>query len=97
MEEFRQEIDIQGMLHHPSIVGMIGIYPIWLLLITSGIILRPFCLVTEICPYGDLFTFIHNPENYMTWQLRIKIAGDIAKGLKYLQGLLTSNRIFNIG
>lgn len=51
-----------------------------------GIILRPFCLVTEICPFGDLFTLIHNAEKAISWQLRIKIARDIAEGIKYLQG-----------
>lgn len=42
--------------------------------------------MTEICPHGDLFTLLHNPEAPFSWKLRLKVAQDIALGLQYLQG-----------
>eukprot|EP01127_Copromyxa_protea_P021081 TRINITY_DN7159_c0_g1_i1.p1 TRINITY_DN7159_c0_g1~~TRINITY_DN7159_c0_g1_i1.p1 ORF type:complete len:2707 (+),score=519.17 TRINITY_DN7159_c0_g1_i1:787-8121(+) len=73
MEEFRQEIDVQGSLNHPSIVSVLGI------------VLRPFCLITELCPMGDLFTLLNSTNIPISWVFRLKIAQDIAEGLKYLQ------------
>lgn len=32
------------------------------------------CIVTEFLPYGNLYDFLHNPDNQMDWLLKLKIA-----------------------
>lgn len=73
LSEFRQEIDIQGGLKHPSIVSIIGI------------ILRPFCVIMELCPFGDLYNLIHKEDVPFSPEFRFKVASDIASGLQMMQ------------
>eukprot|EP01127_Copromyxa_protea_P021259 TRINITY_DN7267_c0_g1_i2.p1 TRINITY_DN7267_c0_g1~~TRINITY_DN7267_c0_g1_i2.p1 ORF type:complete len:2037 (-),score=281.34 TRINITY_DN7267_c0_g1_i2:43-5445(-) len=71
-EEIRHEIYMQSELDHPNIVAVLGI------------ILTPYCIITELCPYGDLHSYIHTPNNKMSWALKLRIASDIASGLHFL-------------
>jgi len=73
LDEFRNEISIQGKCNHPSIVSVIGI------------ILSPFCIVTELCSHGTLYDFSRKWENPFTWKFRTKVSRDVAAGVKYLQ------------
>lgn len=60
-------------LHHPNTCGLIGLCK------------QPFCVLTEFCAYGDLFSYIQSraqrniplPESYIMDALL-----DIAKGKK---------------
>lgn len=70
--EFRQEILIQGRMNHPNIVNLLGIC------------LAPFCLVAEFIPCGTLYDYIHNYDVFYGYDMRLKIAEDLARGLKYM-------------
>lgn len=59
--EFRQEINIQGRLHHPNILQIVGI------------ILKPFCILTELCEHGELYSYIHNYHLPLHWDLKLKV------------------------
>jgi hypothetical protein len=50
-------------LEHPNITQLMGLC------------MDPhLCIVTEFLPYGNLYDFLHNPDNVMDWPLRLKIA-----------------------
>jgi len=72
--EFRQEVIVQSSMNHPNIVSL------------KSLSMNPFCLVTEFVPYGNLYNFIHNYDHFIGWDLVIKIALDIANGIKYMHG-----------
>ena len=44
--EFRKEVSLMAGLQHPNTVGLIGLC------------MQPFCIITEFCPYGDLYSYI---------------------------------------
>eukprot|EP01125_Pyxidicula_operculata_P003558 TRINITY_DN1461_c1_g1_i5.p1 TRINITY_DN1461_c1_g1~~TRINITY_DN1461_c1_g1_i5.p1 ORF type:complete len:1543 (+),score=511.76 TRINITY_DN1461_c1_g1_i5:27-4631(+) len=60
--------------YHPNIVSIIGIC------------LNPLAIIFELCSKGDLYGLIHNQWNiHIPWSLKVKIALDVANGLKCLQ------------
>ena len=73
--EFRQEILHQGTLSHNNVVNLLGICMV------------PFCLVAEFVPYGNLYDYIHNYDIFYEYDMRIKIAEDLASGIGYLHSL----------
>ena len=68
--EFRREVSLMSGLDHPNLVELIG------LCLESNSML----MVTEFLKYGDLYSFLHKPENVIDWPLRLKIAHDVALG-----------------
>lgn len=73
--EFRREVWLMSGLEHPCIVNL------------RGYTLNPLSMVMECVPGGDLFGFLHNPDIEMDWQLRLKIALDIASGMSFLHNI----------
>lgn len=54
----------------------------------TGVCLKPFCLVTEFMPCGDLYSLCHRPPMAeISWPLRLRIALDMAKGMQFLHSL----------
>jgi serine/threonine protein kinase len=49
--EFRREVLLMSGLEHPNIVAL------------KGICLKPFCMITEYLPHGDLKKYLDNPIN----------------------------------
>lgn len=47
-------------------------------------------LVSEYCPLGSLFDFIHNEDHSKEWELKRKILREVAVGMEYLhsQGII---------
>eukprot|EP00339_Tiarina_fusa_P014873 CAMPEP_0117053630 /NCGR_PEP_ID=MMETSP0472-20121206/37103_1 /TAXON_ID=693140 ORGANISM="Tiarina fusus, Strain LIS" /NCGR_SAMPLE_ID=MMETSP0472 /ASSEMBLY_ACC=CAM_ASM_000603 /LENGTH=224 /DNA_ID=CAMNT_0004768777 /DNA_START=509 /DNA_END=1180 /DNA_ORIENTATION=+ len=72
--EFRHEVSLMSGLDHPNLVELKG-----LCLDTDEML-----MVTEYLAYGDLFNFLHDENQKMPWSLRLKIAYDVAKGMKFL-------------
>lgn len=75
LKEFRSEIGLQGNLNHPSILAILGI------------VLRPVCIVMELCSFGNLDEFTKDLSQNMSWAFRLKVTADIAAGIKYLHGM----------
>lgn len=71
-EEFNKEAKIMSELHHPNIVHFYGYCTV------------PRCLVMEYMPKGSLFKVLHNKSEPLDWNIRIRIATDIASGLAFL-------------
>ncbi|KAL6054440.1 Myotubularin-like phosphatase domain [Balamuthia mandrillaris] len=72
--EFRREVWMMSGLSHPNIVSFKG------LSMEQG----QYCIVTELLPHGNLYDYIHEPGNPLSWPLRLKIALDVAEGMKFL-------------
>src|SRR5688572_18679721 len=41
-------------------------------------------IVLEDMPHGDLRAFLRNTDKELSWQLRLKIASDVAEGLLHM-------------
>ena len=73
--EFRKEVVLMSGLQHPNTVGLIGLCT------------QPFCVLTEFCAYGDLFSYVASrrerelplPVDYV-----LDCLVDIANGMKFL-------------
>eukprot|EP01127_Copromyxa_protea_P024471 TRINITY_DN9665_c0_g1_i1.p1 TRINITY_DN9665_c0_g1~~TRINITY_DN9665_c0_g1_i1.p1 ORF type:complete len:2176 (+),score=448.20 TRINITY_DN9665_c0_g1_i1:872-6529(+) len=72
-EDFRKEVFVQSSMKHSNILGMLGIC------------MMPMAIIMEICPYGELEEHINRWDKPLPWPFRIKVAQDIAVGLKYMQ------------
>ncbi|KAL6010578.1 hypothetical protein ACLOJK_001012 [Asimina triloba] len=74
MKQFQQEIEVLSCIRHPNMVLLIGACPEY------G------CLVYEYMANGSLddCLFCNNNRPPLSWQLRFKIAAEIATGLLFL-------------
>lgn len=75
---FQREAVLMSKLDHPNCVRLYGISS------------NPLYMIMEFVSSGDLFHYIKNARNTrqdISWDLRLLIALDVAKGMKYLQGL----------
>lgn len=77
-ESFRSlqhETFLMRTLHHPNLVEL------------RGICTRPLCMVMELFTHGSLNDYLYpgTPKfKQLSWQLRIRMALDIAKAMEYL-------------
>ncbi|KAH6758254.1 Wall-associated kinase family protein [Perilla frutescens var. frutescens] len=76
LEQFVNEIVILSQVDHRNVVKLLGCC------LEDEVPL----LVYEFVPNGTLFNLIHDPDNQFptTWNMRLKIAADIADALAYL-------------
>ncbi|KAE9599398.1 hypothetical protein Lal_00039412 [Lupinus albus] len=75
-KEFENEVDLLSKIQHPNIISLLG---------CSSHEDTKF-LVYELMQNGSLETQLHGPSrgSALTWHMRMKIALDTARGLKYL-------------
>lgn len=73
---FRREVWIMSGLQHPCLVQLKGFS-----------LQGSMAMVMEILEHGDLYSYINDHENKLDWDLRLRIAWDIAKGLSFLHSL----------
>eukprot|EP01125_Pyxidicula_operculata_P020854 TRINITY_DN7831_c0_g1_i1.p1 TRINITY_DN7831_c0_g1~~TRINITY_DN7831_c0_g1_i1.p1 ORF type:complete len:2512 (+),score=475.63 TRINITY_DN7831_c0_g1_i1:325-7860(+) len=73
--EFRQEINVQARFSHPNVVNLMGIC------------FNPFSIILEFVPSGNMFDFIHNYDVPILWNMKLRLARDLALGIQYLHGL----------
>ena len=62
-------------MRHQNIVNM------------RGFCKSPYCIVMEFVPYGTLYDFLRKQDVSLTWELRIRIALDIAHAMQYMHKL----------
>ncbi|CEM06595.1 unnamed protein product [Vitrella brassicaformis CCMP3155] len=75
LQEFLRELQIMRRLRHPNLVLFMG-------MVTKR---PPLCVITEYCAGGTLFDLLHNhPNTTLSWQQKLKIAIDVAKGMTFL-------------
>eukprot|EP01114_Cavostelium_apophysatum_P015009 TRINITY_DN4008_c0_g1_i4.p1 TRINITY_DN4008_c0_g1~~TRINITY_DN4008_c0_g1_i4.p1 ORF type:complete len:1425 (+),score=391.51 TRINITY_DN4008_c0_g1_i4:717-4991(+) len=70
--EWRSEVSVMNGLHHENLIAL------------RGFCLKPFCILMELAPKGTLYEFIHDESIAIDWNVRLKIARDIAAGLNYM-------------
>ncbi|KAJ4874359.1 putative receptor-like protein kinase [Raphanus sativus] len=75
-KQFENEVEWLCKIKHQNIVSMLGF----------GVYRQTRCIVYEMMHNGSLECQLHGPSqgSGLTWQLRMKIAVDIARGLEYL-------------
>lgn len=69
---FRNEAMLQARFLHKNIVSI------------HAVSLAPLALALDLCSGGELRDFLSNKEVKYSWSLLLKIASDIAEGLRYL-------------
>ncbi|XP_061363900.1 probable receptor-like protein kinase At1g80640 [Gastrolobium bilobum] len=74
--EFENEVDLLSKIQHPNVISLLGC--------SSNEDTR--FIVYELMHNGSLETQLHGPScgSALTWHMRMKIALDTARGLKYL-------------
>ena len=70
--DFHTEVAMIKSLRHPNIVH------------AMGACIDPICLVTEFCTRGSLFGILHKKTLKLPWELRLKLAMDAARGMRFL-------------
>ena len=70
--EFRREVALCAELQNPAIVAL------------RGVCLDPWALALEFMPHGDLYTFLNDHKNVITWKMRIRMAKNIAEAIRFL-------------
>ncbi|KAK7410229.1 hypothetical protein VNO78_00854 [Psophocarpus tetragonolobus] len=75
--EFENEVNLLSKIQHPNIISLLGCS-------IDGDITR--FIVYELMQNGSLEAQLHGPSHgsELTWQMRMKIALDTARGLEYL-------------
>ena len=72
-DEFMKEVQIMFEVRHPNIVELIGVT------------FKPLRMILEFVESGDLFELLHNSSDDLSWRLRLMIAWDVARGMRFLQ------------
>ena len=73
--EFRREVWGMSGLRHENIVKLVGFC------------MSPCCIVSDFIPNGNLYEYIYNESLPLDLPFLLRIATDIAKGLRFLQNL----------
>jgi serine/threonine protein kinase len=75
-------LTLHSALQHPNLIKFFGVT------------LDPLQIVMEFAPFSDLRVILDNTSIELSFALQIKIAHDMAKGLKYLHDKLVTHRDF---
>ena len=70
--EFRREVTLCSELNQEYIVRL------------HAVCFNPWCLVMEFMPFGDLYTFLNDPANIISWKVILKIAHNISEAVRFL-------------
>eukprot|EP01129_Flabellula_baltica_P003408 TRINITY_DN13177_c0_g1_i1.p1 TRINITY_DN13177_c0_g1~~TRINITY_DN13177_c0_g1_i1.p1 ORF type:complete len:1086 (-),score=195.09 TRINITY_DN13177_c0_g1_i1:1811-5068(-) len=73
--DFRQEVRIMSGMKHPNLVELLGFS------------MKPRALVLEFLAGGSLYKFLHFTDQECNWDLKLRIAHDIAKGMNFLHSV----------
>ncbi|XP_048611799.1 probable receptor-like protein kinase At1g80640 [Brassica napus] len=75
-KQFENEVDWLAKIKHQNVISLLGF----------SVYRQTRCIVYEMMQNGSLESRLHGPSqgSGLTWQLRMKIAVDIARGLEYL-------------
>ena len=79
--EFRREALLMNGLEHPNLVMLEGMC---LESNNTSGPLNDMLIITEFVQLGDLYHYLNNHENPLDWELRMRIATDIALGMDFL-------------
>lgn len=71
---FHRELNVLAKASHPNLVRLFCVC----------FRARPWRIVTEFCPGGDVFQLLHVDSVDLTWGQRIKMLTDVAAGMEYL-------------
>ncbi|CAA2985629.1 probable receptor kinase At1g80640 [Olea europaea subsp. europaea] len=76
IKEFETEVELLSNIQHPNIISLLG----------CSVHAETRLIVYELMQNGSLETQLHGPSrgSALTWNLRMKIALDVARGLEYL-------------
>merc|ERR1712154_509759 len=75
IQAFKRELTVMVMCRHPNLVLFMG----------ASTKTSPLRVVCEFCEGGALFDLLHNrPDVELSWKQKLKMLGDIAKGINYL-------------
>ncbi|ELP94429.1 serine-threonine protein kinase, putative [Entamoeba invadens IP1] len=70
--EMRREVNVMKMMTSPYILGL------------TGISFEPLALIMDYCDLGNLYDFLANPKNEVTWEDRVEFAYEVASGMTEL-------------
>jgi serine/threonine protein kinase/GTPase SAR1 family protein len=70
--EFRSEVMLMSSMQHDNLVSL------------YGIVLEPFCIVLEFMDGGTLFDCVHDQVQALNWDVRLRLALDVARAMNYL-------------
>ena len=70
-DEFRREVWLMSSLKHPNIVCL------------QAYTVKPFAMIMEWLPCGDLYTFLQDHSKPMEWDMGLKVAYDIGAGMAH--------------
>ena len=73
--EFRREVWLMSALSHPCITNL------------KGYSMKPLSMVMELVSGGDLWGYLHDEEAPLDWQIRYKLAIDMARGMAFLHSI----------
>ena len=81
---FMREAAIMAQLRHPNVVSLVGVC-------TAG---EPKMLVMQLCEYGSLLKFLqkHTGFNELQFSSKLRIMGDVARGMHFLSSLKIVHR-----
>lgn len=74
LADFEREASIMRSLRHPNVLQFLGIC-------SMG---EEICIITEYMPKGSLFRILHDKRVPLDWNLKIRIACDVSRGMSYL-------------
>jgi len=76
LEDFEREARIMRTIRHPNVLQFLGICKI------GGE--EEICIITEYMPRGSLHKILHDSSVTLDWQLRLRMAVDVGRGMNYL-------------
>lgn len=59
---------------HPNVVQLVGV----------ALQQEPFLIITELCPHGDLLTYVRKHQMRITLAQQISLCADVAAGMAFL-------------
>ena len=65
----RNNSAVYSGIKHPCIVDFMGFS------------INPFAVVMELVPCGNLYKFLHNETQPLSWEYRMKVAINVAQGM----------------